>query len=255
MIANYHTHTKRCRHAEGTEREYIETAITRGLKTLGFSDHCPYTFPGGYYSTYRMYPEQTEDYFVTIESLRREYKDDIEILIGLESEYYPAHFDAMLGLVRQYKPDYMILGQHFVQNEYDGTYSGNLKIDEKLLDQYVSQTLDGLKTGVFTFFAHPDLIRYPEDDEIYAKHIRRLCEGAKALGIPLELNLLGLSEGRHYPRENFWRIASEIGNEVVLGCDAHKPDAVANPADLKAAYEFAAKFGITPLDRIKLRKV
>lgn len=36
MIANYHTHTWRCRHADGTEREYVERAIEGGLKILGF---------------------------------------------------------------------------------------------------------------------------------------------------------------------------------------------------------------------------
>ena len=41
MIANYHTHTWRCRHADGTEREYVETAIEAGFKILGFSDHTP----------------------------------------------------------------------------------------------------------------------------------------------------------------------------------------------------------------------
>ena len=48
MIANYHTHTWRCRHADGTEREYVERAIEGGLKILGFSDHSPYPFPEGY---------------------------------------------------------------------------------------------------------------------------------------------------------------------------------------------------------------
>ena len=34
MIANYHTHTWRCRHADGTEREYVETAIEAGIIRL-----------------------------------------------------------------------------------------------------------------------------------------------------------------------------------------------------------------------------
>ena len=46
MTVNYHTHTVRCRHASGSEREYIETAISRGLTILGFSDHSPYVFEG-----------------------------------------------------------------------------------------------------------------------------------------------------------------------------------------------------------------
>ncbi len=50
MIANYHTHTWRCHHAKGTEREYVERAIEGGLKILGFSDHTPYPLPAGYYS-------------------------------------------------------------------------------------------------------------------------------------------------------------------------------------------------------------
>ena len=41
MRANYHTHTPRCRHAVGSEREYIEQAIEAGMEILGFSDHTP----------------------------------------------------------------------------------------------------------------------------------------------------------------------------------------------------------------------
>ena len=41
LKANYHTHTYRCRHAYGSEREYIEAAIRMGIAELGFSDHVP----------------------------------------------------------------------------------------------------------------------------------------------------------------------------------------------------------------------
>ena len=44
LTANYHTHTYRCQHAGGTEREYIEKAIEVGIKKLGFSDHVPCPF-------------------------------------------------------------------------------------------------------------------------------------------------------------------------------------------------------------------
>ena len=44
MIANYHTHTYRCGHAEGNERDYAEQAVKAGLRTLGVSDHTPYDF-------------------------------------------------------------------------------------------------------------------------------------------------------------------------------------------------------------------
>jgi len=44
MIANYHTHTWRCGHAEGTERDYAQQAEKAGIRILGFSDHTPYDF-------------------------------------------------------------------------------------------------------------------------------------------------------------------------------------------------------------------
>lgn len=71
MIANYHTHTWRCRHADGTEREYVECAIEGGLKILGFSDHSPYPFPDGYDSGMRMRLDQVEGYVDTVLALKK----------------------------------------------------------------------------------------------------------------------------------------------------------------------------------------
>ena len=63
MKHNYHTHTFRCNHASGSDREYVETAIQNGMKTLGFSDHAPYLFPfNDYYSFYRMKVDEIEEY-------------------------------------------------------------------------------------------------------------------------------------------------------------------------------------------------
>ena len=247
MIANYHTHTKRCRHASGTEREYIETAISRGLTTLGFSDHTPQIFPNGFVSNFRMFPEETAEYFSTLRALRDEYADRIEIKIGFEAEYYPAIFDDLIGFLSDFEPDYLILGQHFIDNEYDTYRYSGAKADEAALVRYVDQTLEAISTGKFSIFAHPDLINYTADEKIYEREARRLCLGAKKAGIPLELNLLGLSEGRHYPRRDFWRIVSEVGNEVILGCDAHSPDRVARPDELEKAKKYLDDFGISPI--------
>ncbi len=53
LTTNFHTHTTRCNHAVGEDRQYVEAAIKGGLKVLGFSDHSPYFFSGDYYSTFR----------------------------------------------------------------------------------------------------------------------------------------------------------------------------------------------------------
>ena len=74
---NFHTHTTRCRHATGTEREYVEKAIEAGYQILGFSDHSPYLFEEGHVSPYRMKLEELEGYIKTVENLKQEYKKDI----------------------------------------------------------------------------------------------------------------------------------------------------------------------------------
>ena len=119
MKANYHTHTWRCHHAEGTEREYIEKAIEAGMEILGFSDHAPYPYPEGYVADYKMLPSGLEDYVNTILDLKREYRDQIDIRLGMEAEYYPAMWERFLSLVEPYPIEYLLLGQHFLGNEYD----------------------------------------------------------------------------------------------------------------------------------------
>ncbi len=256
MTANYHTHTFRCHHAVGTEREYIETAISRGLKVLGFSDHVPQIFPGEYYSTFRMSPEQTEDYVRTLTDLREEYKNDIEILIGFETEYYSDIFDSLLEFLKPYDIDYMILGQHYLDNEYDTHLSAMLVQDnEEQFDKYINTVLAGIKTGKFSYIAHPDIFGFDGDPEIYDRQYRRLCEGAKELDIPLEINLHGFETRRHYPSDRFFKIADEVGNSFIFGGDAHDPISVLNPDAHKIACELIARHGITPLERLELKKI
>ena len=117
MATNYHTHTPRCHHAVGSEREYIEQAVREGMPVLGFSDHTPYPFDEGYDSNFRMRPEETEGYVQTLLELREAYRGRIEIKIGFEAEYYPAYFDRLLELLAPYPVDYLIMGQHFLENE------------------------------------------------------------------------------------------------------------------------------------------
>ena len=74
------------------------------------------------------------------------------------------------------------------------------------------------------------------------------------MGIPLEMNLLGFRNGRNYPSERFFEIVSEVGNDVVLGIDAHQPEAILHEETEKRALAFLEKFGITPLQNIELRK-
>ena len=257
MIANYHTHTSRCGHAEGTDRQYAQAALDAGVRFLGFSDHTPYDFFDSQPRNrpMRMMPEELPEYVGSVRALREEYRGRMEIYAGVEAEYYPRYFSRLLELLRENGIEYMILGQHFLENEIDGSYAGIPTDREDVLDRYVSQTAEALQTGLFTYFAHPDLIRFTGDDRIYTRHIRRLCRAAKDAETPLEINLLGVLEDRHYPTPRFWQIAAEEGNQVILGRDAHKPEHFRQAACEEAALALAADLGLRPMEKVQLRPI
>lgn len=253
MLCNYHTHTFRNRHSTGTEREYIEAAIACGIQTLGFSEHAPYRFPNGYYSWFHLQQEDLEDYINTILSLKAEYAGKIDILLGFEVEYYPELFDELMTIIRPYPIDYMLLGQHFLNNEYDGPNSSAPTGDPAVLHAYVAQCIRGMQMGCFSYLAHPDLLNFTGPDEIYAEEMEPLCRAAKALDIPLEINMHGLVLDRNYPSERFFRLAGSCGNTIVAGLDAHSVDGIFQPDTREDYRALVARCGLTVTDRIPLR--
>lgn len=256
MIANYHTHTALCRHANGTEREYVEEAIKNGLKILGFADHAPQFFPTDFYSHFRMFPKQLEDYVRVIGDLRDEYRKDIEIHIGLEAEYYPECFDKLIDFIKPYDIEYLLLGQHYIGNEYDTREPSTARYyDNEKLTQFVDQAIEAVNTGKFTYIAHPDVFRFDgEDEAFYLSEVTRFCEVAKAYGLPLEINWLGLMEKRHYPSDRFFNIAKSVGCEFIFGCDAHAPKHVASAEAIEKLNAFAARHCINVLETVELIK-
>ena len=98
MKANYHTHTVRCQHAMGRDEDYVRAALEAGFEELGFSDHMPWPFGGGFVSSIRMGMADLPDYIASVRKLREGYAGRIRIHLGLESEYFPSYRDHMLRL-------------------------------------------------------------------------------------------------------------------------------------------------------------
>lgn len=230
----------------------MEQGIKNGLKILGFSDHSPYVFDNGYTSNFRMSLEETEQYVNEIAELRELYKDKIQIYIGYEMEYYPKHFDKTIEFINQYEYDYIILGLHATNNEYDGAWAG-APCKEEDFKQYVKQVIEAIKTERFLYIAHPDVIGYREDENIYRKEMLKLCNTALEYDLPLEFNLLGFEENRAYPYKPFWKLAAQVGNKVILGCDAHSADRVAKKDVYESGLKYLAELGIEPVEKINIK--
>lgn len=252
LLANYHTHTFRCHHATGTEREYIEAAISSGIKTLGFSEHIPYILDGGYEAQYSMWYRDVEDYFKTLNALKDEYEKEINIRIGFEAEYYPKYFDENLEKLKQYNPEYLILGQHFVDNG-ESNYMGRIFTSEDVLKKYVNTVIEGIKTKKFTYIAHPDLPYFIGTYPIFENEMRRLCKAAKETSTPLEFNILGFAKLKNYPSDTFVKVAKEVGNDLIFGLDAHCVEQISDLRDVYDARQYLKdNYSLTPIEDIKL---
>lgn len=263
MIANYHTHTLRCGHASmEDEREYVEAAIKAGFSELGFADHTPMPLPidvdpadCARFMGIRMTMSQTEDYVNKLLTLREEYKNDIRIHIGFEVEYIPATFETLIGFLNTFPTDYIIMGQHFngvVTDEI--TYFGAETRSKKVLANYVDLVTEGIKTGKFTYVAHPDLCNFHGPLETYEQEMTRLIETANECNVPLEINLLGINSMRHYPNQVFWTLANEIGCNVVIGSDAHETVGMKPERALAYAEKIVEKNPrLNLLDRVELK--
>lgn len=253
MIANYHAHTFRCNHAAGTEREFVETAIGRGLKIFGFSDHTPQYFPGNYYTHMRMRPYELPEYCAEVRKLQQEYRDRIQIHLGLEVEYYPALWGDLLPRLQDLGLEYLILGQHWLGNEIGEPGSAAPTGDEDTLRRYCRQVIDAMETGKITYVAHPELLNFVGDRATYRRQIRDLCRSAKQMGIPLEINLLGHSYNRHYPNEKFWEVAAEEGCQAIFGLDAHAPKHILNFEAEEKMQEMVQRLGLDLLETVEFR--
>jgi histidinol-phosphatase (PHP family) len=202
-----------------------------------------------------MKPEQLPGYVETVLKLREEYKGKIEIPLGLELEYYPKFLPQLLPVLRDMPLDYLILGQHFIENEIERRYSGVTTDDESYLETYVNQTCEAMRTGLFTYFAHPDLVNYNGDEKIFNKHYGRLIGCAVDCKVPLEINLLGVRVNRFYPHEAFFRLCGEIGAEVCIGCDAHSADVACDTPSFLKAMEMADRWNLRVNHNPTLREV
>lgn len=234
---NYHTHTNRCGHAGiASDKEYVEYAKQVGITQLGFTDHVPVSELEYQDSEQRMHISDVDEYITSIRQLQQE-NPNMKIMCGFEAEFDPMK-EQFLGELRD-KVDYMILGQHFVPY---GMSKLPQKNNPEYPIQYAEMLCRAMESGIFDIVAHPDIFMQFRDslDTEEKKNLfmqnakiasQAICDKAKELGIPIELNFGGINKGTimqdgqlAYPHSEFWQIAAETGVPVLYGVDAHTPE-------------------------------
>lgn len=217
----FHVHTYRCGHAgQDPDELYVRKAIELGASAITFTDHAP--FPGNPFGN-RMKIEQLPEYVQSLCRLREQYRDVIEVRIGLEIEYLPRFRSYYEALKESDCFDILMLGQHFYECAH-GTY--NFSLSKELLRASEAEgicraVIAGMETGLFQVLAHPDrMFRYcgkwNEDMEQMSKEI---VKTAVQQHVILEQNLSSMKRANYY-RDEFWNLVPDTV-QTIIGTDAH----------------------------------
>lgn len=229
---NYHTHTRRCNHADDymKDEDYVKEFIAKGFKKIAFTDHCPQKEKIDYRKNMRMDYSEKEEYLESINYLKEKYKDKIEIESGFEVEYLPDQVDNLLELKSEV--DKIVLGQHFIyaENNKNLKIFRYIKFSDDDLIKYANYIKEAIENNIPDIIVHPDIYMLSSDDfgEVEKQVAEIICSTAEKYNIPLEINLTeafmklsGMKDRICYPCKEFWEIASNYNIKVLYGVDAH----------------------------------
>ena len=264
--SNLHTHTTFCDGANSAE-EMVLSAIKAGCHTLGFSGHS--YIEGEASSDWVMSREGQKTYVEEINRLKRVYSDRINILLGIEQDYYSEplteNFDYIIGSVHavvvkgnridvDLSPDALSDG---IQKFYGGNAMAFVK-------DYYALVADVVNKTKCDIIGHFDLItKFNEKYHIFdvqSDEYKKIAFEALDALIPenklFEINTGAISRGWRttpYPEGFILKRMAEKGAEVIITSDCHNKDNITFYFD--EAVEYAKAFGIKTLNIYKGKNI
>lgn len=248
-LADYHTHTPLCMHAEGAPEEYVKQALALSLTEYGIADHAP-VLPEPF-DDWRMLHAQLPEYFQWVERARAA-AGEMQIRIGLECDWLPGCEEWIQSLREEAEWDYLIGSVHYLADQWDfdnpkwlGRWA---ETDvEEVWRQYWRTYAEMVKSGLFTIHGHPDLIKKfgykPSGDlrKYYEETVEALADSRGAM----EINTAGWYKqcAEQYPARDFLEMCAEAKVPLIISSDAHAPAEVGR--DFTKAQEVAQACGFT----------
>ncbi|HEY0829338.1 MAG TPA: histidinol-phosphatase [Bacilli bacterium] len=236
MKFDFHTHHSRCGHAEGSITDYIEAAITKGLSIIGISDHTPYfgsetdhAQPG-----IAMAISEFPNYVNEILLLKKKYKDKIEVLLGIEADFFPEFIEVYRKIYKQYPFDYIIGSTHysggksiFNKRRWEGL-NQEQKIHQK--EMYYDLINQSAQSGMFDILGHIDAMKgyFPDFSAIQTQAVEQTLRIISENDVAIEINTSGKTKtcGGWYPSVEILERALFYQVKVTFGSDAHTPKRV-----------------------------
>ena len=256
-LPDYHTHCRLCHHADGEPVDYVRAAIDKGLPEVGISDHSPMP---ELYDDWRMLIDDLPRYLEMVEAARDAFPD-FPIRLGLEVDYLAGQEDWIEQLAGMADWDFLIGAVHYIAPGWDFDNPKHLSrwAESDVADiweTYWKTYTDCVRTGLFDFYAHPDLAKKfgyrPEGD------LRRYYEPAIQAAVDtcaaFEINTAGrYKEVREfYPARDFLQMMAAAELPVLLSSDAHEPAHVGR--DFEEALLLARDIGLTKTLRFEKRE-
>jgi histidinol-phosphatase (PHP family) len=236
-----HTHHDRCGHARGKIRDYIEAAIERELHVIGIADHSPYfsSDEDQLHPKISMPKSMFPVYVNEVLELKETYRDKIEVLLGVESDFFPQQAEVYRTCFEPYPFDFIIGSVHHVDGVsiFNKKRWNGLTEKEKIQtkENYYSLIEQSARSGMFQILGHIDAMKgfYPAFSTIQTAAVEHTLKVIGEHDIAIEINTSGKTKdvGGWYPSDDMLELALHYGVHVTFGSDAHDPHRVGDEFD------------------------
>lgn len=224
---DYHMHTKLSDGAN-THEEMVLSAISKGFGEIGFSDH----FCFKYCVPWAVRAEGIAQLRDKVFEMKDKFRDKINILFGIEVDYFPEFENEIGEALQMFEFDYVIGSIHFLDEwNYDTDKSRNSEFTQDYLyEWYFGELQKAVKSGLFDYMAHPDLIKkhriWPETSQKLL--FRETAKVFADAGVAYEINTSGRDRpcGEFFPGNELINELFLAGVPVTLGSDSHNSDQI-----------------------------
>lgn len=238
--SNLHTHTTFSDGKHSIE-ENIQSAISKNMLSIGFSDHSFTECDPSYCMPYEKY----EAYLAELKRMEEKYKDKIQVFSGLELDYYSASPEEIQRYPFDRNAfDYLLASVHYIikngicypidhtpeqqKSCIKDAFDGDIYAMAQCYFDMVCEHVERVKP---TLVGHFDVITkfslMPEDDARYQKIASEALKRVLKTCRYVEINTGAISRGWRktpYPNPYLLQTLYEEGGEAVLGSDSHQMD-------------------------------
>lgn len=232
VFSNYHTHTIYCDGSD-TPEELVLEAIRLGCQAIGFSGHSFTEFD----QSYCMSRENTEKYKEAVRELKEKYRGKIEILLGVEQDYYSDEptddYDFVIGSVHYVLKDGVYLTVDWTRERQEEDvkkyYGGDFYA---YAEDYYKAVADLYRKTKCDIVGHFDLITkfneggvlFDTENERYRKAALDAVSALLKTTAAFEINTGAIVRGLRsepYPAKFILDEIYKEGGEVIVSSDCH----------------------------------